>query len=325
MAHGDETSGYIQYTGMKIESAACKVSLLMMTGQNQLKVVRKLLPRVNPHWVGDGFNVYPIFGNMAFTNEVSPFLMFDYAAPKSFGPTTKRRGVGLHPHRGMETVTIALQGEVEHHDSLGNAGVIGPGEVQWMTAGHGIIHEEYHSTNFARAGGTLEMCQLWVNLPAEHKLTPPKYQAILKEDIPQVPLGDIGATAGWVRVIAGEYRGTRGPASTFTPINLWHVKLEPNVEVDLITKEGHNTIVFCQSGSVQVGESATEIMKSSQISILSIQGDTIRLRSKEQGSSLMILDGKPLNEPIAARGPFVMNTDAELRQAMIDYQTGKMG
>jgi redox-sensitive bicupin YhaK (pirin superfamily) len=258
---------------------------------------------------------------MAFTNEVSPFLMFDYAAPKAFDQTSKQLGVGKHPHRGMETVTMAFNGEVEHADSIGNRGVIGPGEVQWMTAGHGIIHEEYHSTNFARTGGVFEMCQIWVNLPAKDKLTPPKYQPILKDDIPQVNLAD---GAGWVRVVAGDFNGTSGPASTFSPINIWHVHLEPGVEMDLKTKNGHNSIVFCRSGSVQVGDS-TEILKPSQIAMLSLEGDGIRLRSKDEGSVLLILDGQPLNEPIAARGPFVMNTEAELREAVIDYQTGKMG
>jgi redox-sensitive bicupin YhaK (pirin superfamily) len=291
-----------------------------MSAQVNIKLVKKVLPRVSPHWVGDGLKVYPIFGDLAFTNEISPFLMFDYGAPKSFEPTSKRLGVGMHPHRGIETVTIALMGEIEHQDSLGNTGIIGPGDVQWMTAGHGIIHEEYHSRNFALTGGVLEMCQIWVNLPAKHKLTPPKYQPILKDEIPQVLLPN---GAGWVKVIAGNFHGTKGPASTFSPVNLWQVKLEPKVEVDLITKGGHNTIVFCQSGSLQVGDAA-EILEPSQIALLSRQGDGIRIRSGEEAAALMILDGQPLNEPIAAQGPFVMNTEAELNQAMMDYRSGKM-
>jgi redox-sensitive bicupin YhaK (pirin superfamily) len=301
---------------MKIAKTAC---MSMISAQTKLKVVKKVLPPVTPHWVGDGLKVYPIFGNVAFTNKISPFLMFDYGAPKSFQPTSERLGVGMHPHHGMETVTIALEGEIEHHDSLGNRGVIGPGEVQWMTAGHGIIHEEYHSTNFAQTGGVLEMCQIWVNLPAKDKLTPPKYQPILKNEIPEVVLPN---GAGWVKVISGNFKGTKGPASTFSPVNLWQVKLEPKVEIDLTTKDGHNTLVFCRSGSVKVA--GADLMPS-QIVLLSTQGDGVRLRSGEEISDLMILDGQPLNEPIAARGPFVMNTEAELQQAIIDYRTGKMG
>ena len=302
---------------MRILEAVCAA----MLSPQKLKTVKRVLPRVSPHWVGDGFHVHPLFGDLAFTNEISPFLMFDYGGPKQFEPTSKRRGVGTHPHRGMETVTIALQGQVEHGDSIGNTGVIGPGEVQWMTAAHGIIHEEYHSKEFARTGGTFEMCQLWVNLPASQKLSPPKYQAITNEDIPQVSLPN---DAGWVRVIAGDFNGTKGKASTFTPINLWHVKLEAQQSVDLKTVDGHNSIVFCRSGTVQVGDS-TETMKPAQIALLSLAGDGIRIRSLDEGCVLMILDGLPLNEPIAARGPFVMNTEEELRQAMVDYSQGKMG
>jgi hypothetical protein len=187
-----------------------------------------------------------------------------------------------------------------------------------MTAGHGIIHEEYHSTNFAQTGGVLEMFQIWVNLPAKDKPTPPKYQPILKNKIPEVVLPN---RAGWVRVVSGNFKGTTGPASTFSPVNLWQVKLEPKVEIDLTTKDGHNTLVFCRSGSVEVA--GADLMPS-QIVLLSTQGDGVRLRSGEEMSNLMILDGQLLNEPIAARGPFVMNTEAEL-QVMIDYHTGKMG
>mmetsp|Transcript_18043 Transcript_18043/g.17365 ORF Transcript_18043/g.17365 Transcript_18043/m.17365 type:complete len:269 (-) Transcript_18043:678-1484(-) len=265
------------------------------------------------------FFVFPLFDEMAFSEEVSPFLMFDYGAPKKFDATTKRRGVGSHPHRGMETVTIALQGEVEHGDSIGNSGVIGPGEVQWMTAGRGIIHNEYHSTEFAKSGGTMEMMQLWVNLPAAHKLSPPKYQSILKDEIPTVQLD---GNAGTVRVIAGDFHGTKGRASTFTPVNLWDINLTPNQIVNLSTVEGHTTIIFCRTGSVKAGTSTTAIT-SAQIALLTREGNGIRLESGEKGVNLMVLDGQPIKEPIAARGPFVMNTDTELRQAMQDYQNGR--
>jgi quercetin 2,3-dioxygenase len=300
---------------MRVTEAIYAAGILSM------KQVRQVMPRVTPHWVGDGFNVYPIFDEKAFTNEISPFLMFDYAAPKKFEPTTKRLGVGQHPHRGIETVTIAFQGEVEHGDSVGNRGVIGAGEVQWMTAGRGIIHEEYHSRKFASTGGIFEMCQIWVNLPSEHKMTAPRYQAITNADIPEVSLG---TGAGTVRVISGDFNGVKGTAMTFSPVNLWQVILNPNQTVDLTTREGHNSIVFCRSGSVKAGAS-DQPLKPAQIALLSLEGNSIRLSSLAEGAVVLILDGQPLNEPIAARGPFVMNTNAELQQAFFDYQSGRMG
>jgi quercetin 2,3-dioxygenase len=301
---------------MRVSDAICAAGII-----TTMKQVRRVMPKVSPHWVGNGFHVYPLFDEYAFTNEISPFLMFDYGAPKKFDPTTKRLGVGQHPHRGIETVTIAMHGEVEHGDSVGNHGVIGAGEVQWMTAGRGIIHEEYHSTKFASTGGLFEMCQIWVNLPAEHKMTAPRYQAITNSDIPEV---NLDGGAGSVRIISGEFNGVKGKAMTFSPVNLWQVTLTPNQTVDLTTVEGHNSIVFCRTGSVRAGTS-DESLKPAQIALLSREGDSIRLRSAEDGASILILDGQPLNEPIAAHGPFVMNTQAEIRQAFLDFQNGKMG
>jgi redox-sensitive bicupin YhaK (pirin superfamily) len=292
-----------------------------------MKTIQTLIRPTRPHWVGDGFHVYPLFNDLAFTNELSPFLMLDYAAPKSFPPTTKKLGVGQHPHRGFETVTIAFQGEVEHGDSVGNKGVIGPGDVQWMTAASGIIHEEFHSRQFAKQGGTFEMIQLWVNLPAKFKMAPPRYQPILSGDIPRVQIGD---GAGHVNVIAGEYQGIKGPAATFSPVNLWDAKLVQDKAMHLELPEGHRTILFVRSGSVQVGDSTdsstTNVVSTAQASVLSDNGTVLALQNVGEGDcTFMILGGEPLGEPIANRGPFCMNTQEELHQAMVDYSSGKFG
>lgn len=299
------------------------------------KAVKKVMPAQRPHWVGNGFNVYPVFAQLAFTAELSPWLMFDYAAPKQFEPTSKRLGVGKHPHRGFETVTIAFQGGVEHSDSVGNNDVIGPGDIQWMTAGRGIIHEEYHSTEFARTGGTFEMCQLWVNLPKKHKMHAPRYQPILAGDIPTVPLSaastgaveEVCADAGSVRVIAGELGGTRGPAMTFSPIELWDILLpKPGTPVELEVPEGHNVVVFVRRGKVSVGSAGHEQRVGPQgVALMHRDGTTLRLSADEADTQLLLLGGEPIDEPIAAQGPFVMNTYDEIHQANVDFRSGKMG
>jgi hypothetical protein len=276
--------------------------------------------------VGDGFHVYPVFSDLAFTKHVSPFLMFDYAAPKHFTPTSKRRGVGQHPHRGFETVTIAFQGEVEHGDSTGNTGVIGPGDVQWMTAGRGIVHKEHHSTAFAKSGGTFEMCQLWVNLPKRNKMAPPGYQSILSKDIPEVALSadDVDMALGKVRVIAGGFRGVQGPARTFTPIDMWDVRLTTIghvVEIDL--PAGHNTLIFVRKGSLRVGEDG--IVSPQGMVQLELAGTRVQFSALAANTQLLLLSGEPIDEPIAARGPFVMNTQAELAQAAQDHRSGVLG
>ena len=213
----------------------------------------QVLPAAPKHWVGDGFHVHPVFGDKAFSAELSPFLMFDYAAPKHFGPSAKRRGVGQHPHRGFETVTLAFQGEIEHADSTGMSDTIREGDVQWMTAGRGIIHEEFMSTEFSSTGGSLEMCQLWLNLPKLHKMSPPGYQAITQRDIPRVALSAEGEADGYVRVVAGDYNGTVGAATTFTPVNLWDIVLPtPGKAFTLSIPAGHNSILFVRRGSIQV-------------------------------------------------------------------------
>lgn len=284
-----------------------------------MKKIKTILPAAaRSHWVGDGFNVRPIFANLAFTQAISPFLMFDYAAPREFEATGEKRGVGPHPHRGFETVTIAFQGEVEHGDSVGNRGVIGPGDVQWMTAASGIIHEEFLSRDFLKRGGVLEMVQLWVNLPAKDKMIAPKYQPILSSDIPVLQLPD---NSGTLRVIAGTYARTQGAASTYSPVNLWDIKLVAGKTVELEVPEGHNSMVFVRQGKVALGSA---VIGAADLALFEQDGTHIRLQAQED-SSLLLMGGEPIEEPIVASGPFVMNTEQEIRLAMMDYQSGRMG
>jgi redox-sensitive bicupin YhaK (pirin superfamily) len=284
-----------------------------------MKKIKTILPATaRSHWVGDGFNVRPIFANLAFTQAISPFLMFDYAAPREFDATGEKRGVGPHPHRGFETVTIAFQGEVEHGDSVGNRGVIGPGDVQWMTAASGIIHEEFLSREFLRRGGTLEMVQLWVNLPAKDKMLAPKYQPILSRDIPMLQLP---GNSGTLRVIAGNYAGTQGAASTFSPVNLWDIKIKAGKTVELSVPEGHNSMVFVRQGKMALGSA---VIGAADLALFEKDGTHIQFQAQED-TSLLLMGGEPIAEPIVASGPFVMNTEQEIRLAMMDYQSGRMG
>ena len=324
---------------MRGVTRAAAASVAVGTGVDAvtLKAVKRVMPAPRPHWVGDGFHVFPVFSDLAFTEELSPWLMFDYAAPKKFDPTKKRLGVGQHPHRGFATVTIAFQGGVEHSDSAGNSDVIGPGDIQWMTAGRGIIHEEYHATEFARTGGTFEMCQLWVNLPAKHKMMAPTYQPILTGQVPVVPLQpppaidgetcDDKANLGSARVIAGEIDGTVGPAQTFSPIELWDVSLPAaGRPVMLRVPEGHNAVLFVRRGGIIVGTPGAETAVGPQgVALMHREGVGIRLLATEPDTQLLVLGGQPLNEPIAARGPFVMNTHHEIAQANADFRAGRMG
>ena len=262
-----------------------------------LKTISRVIPTAPSHWVGDGFYVKPVFNQLAFTKEISPFLMFDYAAPKEFEASSKRRGVGVHPHRGFETVTIAFQGEVEHGDSLGNRDVIGPGDVQWMTAGRGIVHEEFLSEKFSKTGGTLEMAQLWVNLPKQHKMTAPKYQPIIQDNIPEVTL-DGGS--GKVRVIAGSFDGVSGAASTWSPINMWDVSIQPSKNFDFILTEGHTTLIFVREGAATLLES---LMKPQSVALLTKSGSRVRVEAGGTSpAKILVLSGEPIEEPIAARG-----------------------
>jgi len=248
--------------------------------------------------------------------------MFDYAAPKQFNPTRGRLGVGQHPHRGFETVTIAWQGEVEHGDHLGNRDVIRAGDVQWMTAGRGIVHEEYHSREFAKTGGVFEMCQLWVNLPSKHKMDPARYQPITSTSIPIVPLP---YDAGYVRVIAGRYGETVGPALTFTPIDMWEVRLsKSDACTDLVFPEGHNTIIFVRQGAAAVGD-RQDRLSAQDVALMGEAGRQVPIRALADDTMLLILSGQPFDEPIAHRGPFVMNTNQELQQAVKDYSSRSNG
>jgi redox-sensitive bicupin YhaK (pirin superfamily) len=271
------------------------------------------------HWVGDGFPVRSIFSYNDRAAELSPFLLLDYAGPVTFPPTTQRKGVGEHPHRGFETVTIVYDGEVEHRDSSGGGGVIGPGDVQWMTAAGGLVHEEYHGAGFAQRGGPFEMVQLWVNLPAKDKMTTPGYQGITSAQIPRVELPD---GAGAVRVIAGDYNGTRGPARTFTPVNVWDVRLNAGKRATFTVPVGHTTALFVLRGRIRLpdGESAAE----AELAVLERAGETFPVEALEN-TTLLVLNGQPLNEPVVGHGPFVMNTRGEIQQAIIDYENGKMG
>jgi|EP00938_MAST-03A_sp_MAST-3A-sp1_P004222 redox-sensitive bicupin YhaK (pirin superfamily) len=293
-----------------------------------IRKATRILPPPRAHWVGDGFHVKPVFADMAFTERVSPFLMFDFAEPKRFPKTEKKLGVGQHPHRGFETVTIAFKGEVEHGDSEGNRGVIGEGDVQWMTAARGIIHEEFHSRKFAQNGGEFSMAQIWVNLPKKHKMTKPKYQPILKKQIAEVSLGEDGCVA---RVIAGSCNGTKGPATTFSPLNMWDVRLADDKVVDLKIPKSHNAILFVREGSLNVFESDEKDCKprklqQSQVLLLPPgDGDTIRISALDGDSKVLFLSGDPIDEPIAHQGPFVMNTREEIRQAWDDFYSGRLG
>jgi quercetin 2,3-dioxygenase len=269
------------------------------------------------HMVGDGFPVRNLFPSNDLDREVSPFLMLDYAGPQYFEPTDHPRGVGEHPHRGFETVTIVYEGILAHRDSAGNAGVIGSGDVQWMTAASGIVHEEFHEKEFARKGGTLQAIQLWVNLPRESKMSAPGYQTILNADIPAIALD-----GGELRVIAGSFLGHKGPAHTFTPIELYDLTLKVGRQVRLTMPNGHNTSIFVLQGRVSVNGSRQA--GEAELIVSKRDGSQIEIEAQED-SRLLVMAGEPIDEPVARYGPFVMNTKTELVQAVNDYQAGKMG
>ena len=272
------------------------------------------------HWVGDGLPVHNLFGyNGPGVAERSPFLMLDYGAPYDFGPTTQQLGVGQHPHRGFETVTVVYSGELAHRDNAGGGGTIGPGDVQWMTAGGGIIHEEFHSPGFARTGGTLEMAQLWVNLPAAHKMTPAGYQPITAAQIPTVSLPD---DAGSVRVIAGAWGEAKGPARTFTPIHMLDVALAAGRTAELPQPEGWTTLVVVASGSASVN--GAEPVTGPAVVTLSTAGEGVTVQA-ESDAKLLLLSGEPIDEPVVGYGPFVMNSQQQIVQAINDFNSGRFG
>lgn len=284
-----------------------------------MKKIKYIQRGDNPHWVGDGFPVRSIFTYNDLAQEISPFLLMDYGGPVEFTPSEKIRGVGEHPHRGFETVTIVYSGEVDHRDSAGGGGSIGPGGVQWMTAASGLVHEEMHGKNFAKNGGLLEMVQLWVNLPIKDKMGPPRYQGIQDAQIPSRKLDN---EAGLIRVIAGKYLETQGPAKTFSPINLWDVRLHQGKKNLFTVPDGHTAAVFVLSGQVQLNDGT--IINSAEIAVLQNKGEQFELMATEE-AKILFLGGEPLNEPFIGYGPFVMSTKEELHQAFADFNSGKMG
>ena len=271
------------------------------------------------HWVGDGCPVRSLCSYSTHAKQLSPFLLLDYAGPAEFAPAAKPRGVGQHPHRGFETVTIVYKGEVSHRDSTGQGGTIGAGDVQWMTAGSGILHEEFHSEAFTKSGGMLHMIQLWVNLPAKDKMTAPGYQAITKAEIPVVGLPE---NAGTLRVIAGQYGDAKGPAHTFSPMNVWDLQLQVSRLVTVPANDHWNTALIVLKGNVTInGEHAA---REGQLVVLSADGSDVAVEASTD-ATVLLLSGEPLNEPVVGYGPFVMNTHEEIQRAITDFNSGRFG
>ncbi|HDT2542241.1 pirin family protein [Klebsiella sp. CN_Kp073] len=284
-----------------------------------MKQITGVYTAPSQHWVGDGFPVRSMFSYQTHGEQLSPFLLLDYAGPHTFPAGSGKRGVGEHPHRGFETVTIVYSGEVEHRDSTGRGGVIGPGDVQWMTAGAGILHEEFHSEAFTRSGGELKMMQLWVNLPAKDKMTTPGYQSITADVIPQATLED---DAGSVRVIAGRYGDVAGPAHTFSPLNVWDMQLKQSHDVTLRQPEGWSTALVVLEGEVTVN--GTENAREGQLVVLSQKGEAFHLEAGSD-AKVLLMAGEPLQEPIVGYGPFVMNTKTQIAEAIRDFNSGRFG
>ncbi len=284
-----------------------------------MKTILEVSSNPRGHWVGDGFPVRSLFSYSTHSKTLSPFLLLDFAGPAEFTPATKPRGVGQHPHRGFETVTIVYRGEVSHRDSTGQGGTIGPGDVQWMTAGAGILHEEFHSEAFTRTGGMLQMIQLWVNLPGRHKMTAPRYQAILNSEIPAAPMAN---GAGIVRVIAGQYEDAKGPAHTFTPMNVWDLRLVASASTTLPAPAGWNTALIVLNGQIKVN--GERVVQDGAMVVLSAQGSDCLVETLSD-ASVLLLSGEPIDEPVVGYGPFVMNTRSEIEQAIHDFNSGKFG
>jgi redox-sensitive bicupin YhaK (pirin superfamily) len=285
------------------------------------KIIQQIIPAPAPHMVGDGFRVHNFFpnGKVIDNQRMSPFFLLDYNSKVIFSPTEKPRGVGVHPHRGFETVTIAYQGKVAHHDSSGNSGVIGEGDVQWMTAASGVLHKEYHEKEFSKKGGPFQMVQLWINLPAKDKMSKPKYQALTNGQLGKYVLP---ANDGYLEVIAGEYKGVKGPAYTFTPIEMYNVHLKKDSAVTINLPENYNTAILVIEGKVTINETDTAAID--HLILFKNEGEHINIQATED-CVLLVLSGKPINEPIASYGPFLMNTEEEIAQAFEDYNMGKFG
>jgi len=299
------------------------MTLTSETEQRGLRGVAAVRGEGHYHWVGDGFRVEGLFSpGDRLASMLDPFLLLDYHAPYDYAPTTTPRGVGVHPHRGFETVTLAFDGSVAHHDSTGAGGVIRPGDVQWMTAASGILHKEYHEADWARAGGPFHMVQLWVNLPADHKMDAPHYQPLTAEQIGHVDLAD---NAGTVRVIAGNYDGHTGPAVTSTPINLWDVALTQGASIAPAVPADHNVAVLVIDGTATVNSID---LSAGQLAVLDRSDpdrDRIALTTNTNGGRLLVMTGQPIGEPVASHGPFVMNTRQQLIEAVQDFQAGRFG
>jgi redox-sensitive bicupin YhaK (pirin superfamily) len=286
-----------------------------------MKSVKAILPPPPFHMVGDGFRVHNFFPS---TPEIgmtgmSPFFLLDYGSKWIVPPSDKPRGVGVHPHKGFETVTIAYHGKVAHHDSGGNQGVIGEGDVQWMTAGAGILHKEYHEAEFSRKGGVFQMVQIWVNLPARHKLTPVKYQPISNNDMARVFIDDNRSA---IEIIAGEYNGIKGPAFTFTPLDMFNAKLLKGDKAAFSFSKTFNTGMLVIEGRITVNNK--KAAPENHFILFDHDGEDITIEA-EDDSIVLILNGEPINEPIASYGPFVMNTEAEIKKAFEEYKNGKFG
>lgn len=289
------------------------------TAATALRGVERILNPGAAHWVGDGFLVHGMLSPGGDPRAQSPFLLLDHAARRRFEPGSERRGVGEHPHRGFETVTLAYAGEIEHRDSSGGGGLIGPGDVQWMTAAAGVVHEEMHSQRFTEQGGELEMVQLWVNLPAREKLSKPGYQSLLDKQFPRFSLG-----AAEARLIAGELAGAKGPARTHTPITLFDLRFTQAGASQFALPLGHTVLVFPLEGEVKLGAKNEPVLPGALAFMKRDESGPVRV-SGAQGARVLVLSGEPIDEPVAAYGPFVMNTRDEIVQAMRDYQSGKMG
>ena len=285
----------------------------------RVKKVEKIVAPPPRHWVGDGFNVHGFFPHGPLTGErMSPFFLLDYNALTNFPPREEPFGVGPHPHRGFETVTIAYKGKVAHHDSRGNGGVIGEGDVQWMTAGSGLLHKEYHEQEYNRTGGPFQMVQLWVNLPAKNKMTEPKYQAITNAEMGRVALDG----GGEVEIIAGEFGGVKGPATTFSPVHLYNLKPTAGEKVSLSFPGSYTVAILAVEGSAKLN--GTETLVTNNLALFERSGEDITVEALEN-STLLVMAGEPLNEPIAQYGPFLMNTQIEIAEAIEDYRAGKFG
>lgn len=283
------------------------------------KEIEKVMPPPAPHMVGDGFRVHNFFPAQLDMHRMSPFFLMDYNSKVEFPPASHQRGVGVHPHRGFETVTLAYHGKVAHHDSAGNSGVIAEGDVQWMTAASGVLHKEYHEKQFSQQGGAFQMVQLWVNLPARDKMSSPKYQAITKQKMGRYVLGD---NKGFVNVVAGEFKGVKGAATTFTPIQMYNLYLEPEAEISFTLPENYNSGLLVLEGEIEVNESST--VMTDYFVLFANKGTEISIKSRT-AAKILVLSGEPINEPIVAYGPFLMNSKEEIIQAYEDVNNGKFG